>query len=131
MWPYIDLFVFFCLQQTHANGGKDVDEQHLKQEEVANQKEMNQPYIAGYTSRRANYITAYRTRQDGEESYLAKYGTKEDLEDSGMKNKKQVSLCSSIRTITLHFRSLHLQYVDLNLAEILAMWPLIFEFSFI
>ncbi|XP_042979810.1 BURP domain-containing protein 9-like isoform X2 [Carya illinoinensis] len=76
--------------QTHANGGKDVDEQHLKQEEVANQKEMNQPYIAGYTSRRANYITAYRTRQDGEESYLAKYGTKEDLEDSGMKNKKQI-----------------------------------------
>ncbi|KAF5448794.1 hypothetical protein F2P56_029296 [Juglans regia] len=75
--------------QNPANEVKDVDEQHLKQEEVANQKEMNQPYIAGYTSKQANYITAYRTRQDGEETYLANYGTKEDSKDSGMKNKKQ------------------------------------------
>ncbi|XP_041011195.1 polygalacturonase-1 non-catalytic subunit beta-like isoform X3 [Juglans microcarpa x Juglans regia] len=75
--------------QNPANEVKDVDERHLKQEEVANQKEMNQPYIAGYTSKQANYITAYRTRQDGEETYLAKYGTKEDSKDSGMKNKTQ------------------------------------------
>lgn len=85
------------MQQNRANG----------LEVVANQKEMNEPYIAGYTGRRANYITAFRTRQDEEDTYLAKYGTKEDSKASGTRNKKQVSFCSSICTITFHFGSLH------------------------
>jgi hypothetical protein len=60
-----------------------------QQEDVENEKEMNQPYIAGYTNKRANYIT----REDVKDSYIAQYGTKKALKDTEMKNKEHVSVC--------------------------------------
>ena len=85
----------FCLQ----DGVEDVA-YDLKQEEVANQKEMDQPYIAGYEKNKQanykdpedNYIIAYN-RQDAKDSYITKYGTKEASKNSGMEHKKHVSLC--------------------------------------
>ena len=59
----------------------------LKQEEVANQKEMDQPYIAGYNkNKQANYITSYGTRQDAKESYMTQYGSKQDRKESPFQN---------------------------------------------
>lgn len=44
--------------------------------EVANQKEMNQAYIAGYRNREANHITGYGGRGDAKDSYITAYTKK-------------------------------------------------------
>lgn len=69
------------MQWNHANGVKGVARQHL-----------NQPYVAGYRNRQANYITSSGTKEDVENSYIAQYGTKEALKDFDMKNKEHVSV---------------------------------------
>jgi hypothetical protein len=48
------------MQWNHANGVKGVARQHL-----------NQPYVAGYRNRQANYITSSGTREDVEDSHIA------------------------------------------------------------
>jgi hypothetical protein len=86
--------------------------------EVANQKEIDQPYIAAYPKRQTNYITSYGTKKDVEGNYVAKYGTKNALKDSEMKNKEHVSLCfSDIYAYYTVFKVLH--FVKLILIWIL------------
>jgi hypothetical protein len=63
-----------------------------QQEEVENQKEMNQSYIAGYTNRQVNYITSYGTREDVKDNYIAHYGTRKALKDIEMENREHVSV---------------------------------------
>jgi hypothetical protein len=63
-----------------------------QQEEVENQTKMNQPYIAGYTNRQANYITSYGTRKDVKDNYIAQYGTKKAMKDIEMENREHVSV---------------------------------------
>jgi hypothetical protein len=53
------------------------------------QKETNQPYIAGYTNRRENYITT----EDVKDNYIAQYGTKKALKDTEMEKTEHVSVC--------------------------------------
>jgi hypothetical protein len=76
----------FGMEHKKHDGVEDVA-YDLKQEEVANQKEMDQPYIAGYNkNKQANYITSYGTRQDAKESYMTQYGSKQDRKESPFQN---------------------------------------------
>jgi hypothetical protein len=63
-----------------------------QQEEVENQKEMNQPYTAAYRHRQKNYTTNYGTREDVKDNYIAQYGTRKDLKDTEMENREHVSV---------------------------------------
>jgi hypothetical protein len=69
------------MQWNHANGVKGVARQHL-----------NQPYVAGYRNRQANYITSYETREDVKDNYIAQYGTKKAMKDTETENIEHVSV---------------------------------------
>ena len=97
------------MQWNHADGVKGVARQHL-----------NQPYVAGYRHKQANYITSSGTREDVEDShisqYIAQYGTKEALKDTEMKNREHVSVCfGDIYAYYIVFKGLAFCQVDLNL----------------
>ena len=81
-------------------------------EDVTNQKEMDQPYIAGYNKQK-EAITY--TRQDAKNSYITQYG--DASKNSRMDHQEHVSLCFlKLISIEILFNSMDI---------------LIFEFLFV
>ena len=90
-------------------------------EDVTNQKEMDQPYIAGYNrNKEANYLTSYGTKEDAKDNYkLNSYITQngDASKNSRMDHQEHVSLCFlKLISIEILFNSMDI---------------LIFEFLFV
>ena len=89
-------------------------------EDVTTQKEMDQPYIAGYNGNKEANYTSYGTKEDAKDnyklnSYITQYG--DASKNSRMDHQEHVSLC----------------FLKLISIEILfnKMDTLIFEFLFV
>ncbi|XP_065631722.1 BURP domain-containing protein 12 isoform X2 [Quercus suber] len=73
----------YITQYGDASKNSRMDHQeHDGAEDVTNEKEVDQPYIAGYNrNKEANYITSYGTREDAKDKYTTAY-TRQDAKNS-------------------------------------------------